>query len=383
MKKTITKLSQPKMLLVIFALSIAVLSGCKKEMDLVSIPDPASQVSFLSQYNVLVFKNMSDLQKMITENAATAGNTVTALNAQFPNFTSMKNIYTQFDKKEAELLANLPDSVLASTSINWANFLKMSDIGRNYSNMILVKQFGTAQDYYYEMNIREKFYADFVNPEGLIVVNDTIYQMSENRVKLITDGDYAKIRMLSIIDSTSLPDHIVVISSAKFIPGYYQPAGTTGCNLTWDKYREIAAGSGMNERRIGMTAHFEQHPEYPSLTKTSFYTALTYSKKRIVTIPSGIPIHIWVDESPLACSLQGAFSGPRSPKDILPGVSGYSAAISGPKNPFTGVTCSLYSPFYHYMDYSFSNESCYAMHQGTYQMTVMYPGLAATIAVSW
>ena len=372
MKKIITLLIQSKNYVLTLALSVSILAGCKKEIagdnTLGNTPVPVNyldHVKFLNQKNILVFENHYVLKQIIADNLVTTGKTVDEMKARFPAFISMAGIYTQFDKKEAALIENLDDSALSSTNVDWTKYLKMSDIGKAYSDMILVKQFADNQEYYYEMNISEKHYADFVNPEGLMVVNDTIYQFSAGYVKLITDGDYSKIAMLSTTTVSSATNHILVIPSSQFMLGYYTastgPAGS-GCKLAWDKPGETASGSGIGERRIGINVHFEQHPDYVMLNKTSCYTVLVYAKKKQLIISRRKISHIWVDAYPRECTLSGEFSASHSPRGILWEVVltpkldadgyGYNAAISSAKNPFVGIRCSIHTPFYHYTDYS-------------------------------
>ena len=403
MKKIITLLIQSKNYVLILALSVGILTGCKKEIATdntlanTAVPVKAlDHVKFLAPKNILVFENAIILKKIIADNSLTMGKTVDEMKTRFPAFISMAGIYTQFDKKEAALIENLDDSALSSTNVDWTKYLKMSDIGKAYSDMILVKQFADNQEYYYEMNISEKHYADFVNPEGLMVVNDTIYQFSAGYVKLITDGDYSKIAMLSTTTVSSATNHILVIPSSQFMLGYYTastgPAG--GCKLAWDKSGETASGSGIDERRIGINVHFEQHPDYVVLNKTSCYTVLVYAKKKQLIISRRKISHIWVDAYPRECTLSGEFSASHSPRGILWGValtpkldadgSGYNAAISGAKkNPFVGIPCSIYIPFYHYTDYSMEYEPCYTMINGKYEMLVKFAAFSVKAAVAW
>jgi hypothetical protein len=388
MKKIFTLFNQSKHHLLTMAFLMIILAGCKK--DIVDDTDTnvpvnyLDQVSYSAQYNVLVFKNVNTLQQIIAQNAATSGSTVAALNARFPGFVSMRNIYTQFDKKEADLIEKLDDSALSSTNVDWTKYLKMSDIGKNYSDMILVKRFADNQEYYYEMNVREKHYADFANPEGLFVINDTIYQVTANRVKLITDGDYVKIRMLSYVNTSSPADHIMVIPAVQFMLGYYTtPTGTggRGCTLVWDKPAETASGSGVDERRIGINVHFEQHPYYGVMNKTSCYTVLEYAKHKQLIISRGKLSHIWVDASKYTSELTGQFSAAYSPRDIAgPYGSGYTAGVT---NPFYSRPCTLHSPFYHYTDYSDQADPCYTMTHGDYKMLVKFAAFSASANVTW
>ena len=385
MKKLITHLIQSKNYVLTLALSVSILAGCKKEIAgdniLDNTPVPVNyldHVKFLNQKNILVFENHQVLKQIIADNLVTTGKTVDEMKARFPAFISMAGIYSQFDKKEAALIENLDDSALSSTNVDWTKYLKMSDIGKAYSDMILVKQFADNQEYYYEMNISEKHYAEFVNPEGLMVVNDTIYQFSAGYVKLITDGDYSKIAMLSNTTVSSPAEHILVIKSKDFMLGWFQTTATppnvcTGPQI--NETRMTASGSGTDERRVEINVRFEQHPVYlySSLYNWSScsITFVSAKKKQLIIARRKIS-HIWVDAYPRSCRLSGGFSKSRSPaaSAYFSPAGGYNPSLAkGLENPLSGIIpMKLGIPFEHYIDYSGPFESCYKMEHGSYKL---------------
>jgi len=396
MKKIFTLLLQPKIYVLTFVLSVSILAGCKKEIAgyevLASTPVPVNyldHVKFTGTRNMLVFENINVLKQVIADNAATNGNTFTAMNARFPAFVSMANIYTQFDKKEADLIERLDDSALSSTNVDWTKYLKMGDIGKSYSHMILVKQYPDNQEYYYDMNIGQKQYADLVNTDGLLAVNDTIYQFTENRVKLITDGDYAKITMLANINVSSPIDHILVIPNNDFMLGWYQSGTTqlppTVCVDSWDQTKMTPSGSGVDERRLEINVRFEQYPVYAYNRSSCSVTFISAKKKQLI-ISRGKISHIWVDAYPRACNLSGGFTASRLPAaSAFHTPSGFNAKLGkGLENPVSAlIPMSLRTPFVHYIDYSSPYQDCYKMTAGSYKLEADFRIFRRDVIYSW
>lgn len=349
------------------------ITGCKKtELDQPAPIDIKKDVSFLKERNILVFKSITALQQRIEKNLADTSGLISGTGLEFPGFLSMKQVYDSFNIVETALVKNIPDSVKNGTNVDVRNFLRLSDIGKNYKKTILIRQFPNNSEYYYDMNIGNRELADLVNPDGLVVVNDSIYQFSENYVKIITDGDYSKLHILDNITATNEADHIFVISSAKWIP-VWPPFHTTsaGCETIWDRSGEKYTLF----RRLSFKVHFVQYAE-GSYTRTSCVINKELLKER-----SGIAFGwgLWFDADKVVryISLQGAFSAPHTPY-LKSGGLGYK--IPSPSNPF-----DIYysSPVEHFTDYSPLSTPCYTMTHGNYQMTANFiigGGITATVA---
>lgn len=351
---TTHKLSNRKSILIIITvLSINFIAGCKKEMV-----DNIDDIKYVSDKNILVFKSMDVLKKQIDAGFEDNGKVVAEIAARFPGFSSMKKVFDKFDMEEAALVEKLP----GGTNVDWSNYLRLSDIGKQYSNMILVKQFPDNREYYYDMNIRQRHFADFVNSEGLLAVNDSIYQFSEKFVKIITDGDYSKIALLGSLNATDSNRHIIVFDSRLFVLGYFKTVATAACFNVWDKSNTGTS----NNKRISLVVSFEQNPD-GIFNKTTCTAGIGILKKKVVGI--------WFNATARSIRLRGAFSGPRSPYNNITNVSGYHKP-----NPFD---INYSSPVNHYTDMYYQADPCYTMTSGTYIIDADFQGGGVSTTVSW
>jgi hypothetical protein len=362
--KTIQALCYAKKLLLPALFSLVLLQGCKKIME----DNIQADITYNSGKNMLVFRNMKVLQQKMDTNEITNGRTVTEINRAFPAFFSMKKIFDQFETDETALLKKLPDS-LNTPNLDWKNYLLMSGLGKQYKNMILVKQYADNLEYYYAMNVNRPVFADLINPEGLLAVNDSIYQFSEKYVKIITDGDYAKIASLDAVTATNTGNHIIVVSGVDFILGHFKTGAVAAgsCDTAWEKLNTAEAF----KRRLIMKVRFEQYP-YGAFTITTCKASLVSLQEKHAPWHKGWgSLKAPADDIVLA----GQFAAPRTPLNNVTGVTGYMRS-----NPF-----SMYysSEVTHYKDISYQYQPCYFMTQGIYEMFAHFGTATVAATVVW
>ena len=352
-----------KRTVVAFVFSIILLSGCNNDMlnNSVINESPNQGVS-LNLKGMLVFQNVNVLKQELQESFMNEGNDIQKLNSNFPEFKSMKQTFDEFDKQETNLLEKL-EKDLNGKKTDFNNYLMMSEMAQRYKKMILVKQYEDNQDYYYDMNINEHYWADFVTPDGLLMVNDSIYQFSKDYVKIITDGDFSKISLLESMNSSDKNNNILVFNGSDFILGNFNENDAAGCTISWNKTKTGTA----NNKRLELKVYFEQHPE-GNYNVTTFTVGLNSLKKKV--------LGIWVNATANSISLHGEYSGPRSPLNINGG-TGYLQS-----NPFD-INYSSTAGIIHYKDFSPISQPCYTMTSANYRMSAVFSGGGVSTTVSW
>jgi hypothetical protein len=362
--KTIQALCYAKKLLLPALFSLVLLQSCKKIME----DNVPADITYNSGRNMLVFRNMKALQQKMDTNEITNGRTFTEISSTFPAFLSMKKVFDRFETDETALLEKLPDS-LNTTNLDWKKYLLMSDLGKQYKNMILVKQYSDNLEYYYAMNVNQSVFANLINPEGLLAVNDSIYQFSEKYVKIITDGDYAKIASLDAVTATNTGNHIIVVNGTEFILGYFKTGAVAAgsCDTTWDKDNTTEAF----KKRIIMKVRFDQHPEGVFTVTTCRASLESLDEKRAPWHKGWVSVKTPADYIILA----GQFAAPRAPLNNVTGVTGYMRP-----NPFSMYYSSAVT---HFKDISYQYQPCYIMTQAIYEIFAHFDTHTVAATVLW
>lgn len=62
----------------------------------------------------------------------------------------------------------------------------------------------------YNYSVYNPVFTCVLNKEGLLIINDTIYQLSNDKLKIITDGDINKIKLLANSNQTDASNNIII-----------------------------------------------------------------------------------------------------------------------------------------------------------------------------
>ena len=339
-------------------------ASCKKDVLTNSEAITSNPDVYLNKENMLVFKNVQVLKEKLEENLKSNGKIAKELSSDFPNFISMNKIFNEFDKQESSIVEKLSEE-LKGKNFNAANYLFLSDIGKKYKNMILVKQYPDNNEYYYDMNIREKSFSDFVNPQGLLMVDKAIYQFSENHVKIITDGNLSKIKLLSSYNVTDESQNILVFNSSHFILGFSENNSKAKVSAGCTDTKELTSTGQANNKRLTMRTIFNQNPEGTN-NKSTFTVGLVTLKRKVV--------FAWFAATADYIIIRGEFSGPRTPVDYN---NWPNYHVPNPFNQYYS------SEIIHFTDYSDQVAPCYSMTSGRYTMSAYFDGVETAATIAW
>lgn len=124
-------------------------------------------------------------------------------------FLSQKNILDHLIKEEevyAKSLRNLSDEEYANTSRHSKSYSRLLKEG-----LIKIKKFQDESELY-SLNLSTPNYAKVLNKEGFFAIQDTIYQITPDKLKVWMNGDINNYRLLSSIKYTDEAKNIYVFN---------------------------------------------------------------------------------------------------------------------------------------------------------------------------
>lgn len=195
-----------------FCTCISIFSSCKKDIsqtrDLSTPINSETQLDKIStKEGVLIFSDrktfnatVEKLSLMTREQADSWEKT--------HHFVSQRNIFDKIADAEIKFFETSKD-------ISPEEFSKMyhhSELYKYYLDQGIITEFekGT-DDEYYNYSIYNGSYAKIVNKNGLIAINDTIYQLTNDEFKMLADGDFNKIPVLLKSHETD-PDKKIIVN---------------------------------------------------------------------------------------------------------------------------------------------------------------------------
>ena len=167
-------------------------------------------------------------------------------------FISQQSIFEQIIATEIKLDA--PYENLSEEEINQIKVMPPlhSDLYSKYLNSGIIKEINKdTDDEYYDLSIFNPCLAHLVNLEGFYAIGDTIYQITENFEKIITDGDFSKIDKLKQTKITNEEENIIVI------PLNNTKRSTTFLNKTSNWVN--SGGGKKGEKRINIRLYFHSY----------------------------------------------------------------------------------------------------------------------------
>jgi hypothetical protein len=129
------------------------------------------------------------------------------------NFVSQRNIFDQIVDAEWKLLVE-PYEKMSTDE------LKKASTPATHSGLyekclksgVIKKVRYSDNTESYDYNLFSGFFAKVVNEEGLCAIGDTIFQLTDVNVKMITNGDFSKINLLKKSNATDKVNNIAIIS---------------------------------------------------------------------------------------------------------------------------------------------------------------------------
>jgi hypothetical protein len=134
------------------------------------------------------------------------------------DFNSQQDILNAVVKAENtlenkyEAMYNRGELTLADTAriSREINAKEPEQITKNYIAQGIIKTEQTGNHKVYELTTSAPFYADVLNKDGVVVINDTVYQYTDKYQKLITDGNLNNISLLKSAVKGNDSKHIMV-----------------------------------------------------------------------------------------------------------------------------------------------------------------------------
>jgi hypothetical protein len=173
------------------------------------------------------------------------------------NFLSQQRIFEQII--EEELLIDEPYENLTEEEINNITVMPPlhSELYYSYLNSGIIKENNKGTDNeYYELSIFNPAIASVLNVDGIYSVGKSIFQITEESEKEMTNGDFSKICMLKEANTTNEDEDITVYSlnnGDKSTSSWKPPT-------IWD---EIGTGK-KGDKRIGLKPYFHSLRVYYS-----------------------------------------------------------------------------------------------------------------------
>jgi hypothetical protein len=205
--------------------SIMALASCKKEEESRLNPSVnpettatdrdnefSTTVSTSSENGMLVFNNFNDLGKFVDEvNKSSSIAGADAWESQH-SVTSQRQIFNKIVEAEGQISdyqETLPAAQQSPSEIH-------SEIFQQYLASGLIKYVNDSDgSSYWDYALSDPSVAPAVNERGLVKVEGKIYQFGSNGlVKIIKDGDYAKVPLLVNYTQATEDNYIKVVSSA-------------------------------------------------------------------------------------------------------------------------------------------------------------------------
>ena len=165
------------------------------------------------------------------------------------NFLSQQRIFEQIIA--AELKLDEPYNNLTEEEISKIKVMppRHSNIYYSYLNSGVIEEcYKGTDDEYYELSIFNPVLASVVNKDGIYSVGDTIFQITEDSEKMMTNGDFSKTKLLKETNVTNEAENITVFTFNNVEKtSYYNPTEV------W----KSSGGGKKGEKRIGLKIYFQ------------------------------------------------------------------------------------------------------------------------------
>jgi len=191
-------------LTIITIISVVItLSSCNKRDDIkrnTTDLEPIQKKSFTCEKGILHFKDRNSFNKTLNMILEFSINERKKWGKEL-NFQSQYELYNKILNAEITLENEIYQGINEDITIQELQQLgiekKHTDIYINNLTKGLIKEIPEENgSYSFELSIKEKGMSFIVNKQGLVIVNDTIYQYTENDLKILCDNDLSRLNEL-------------------------------------------------------------------------------------------------------------------------------------------------------------------------------------------
>ncbi len=270
MKNSFFSKAKLRSILALSTICIFLISSCeKKELMKEDIPDnKPEKVSFFVQDGILMFNSMNSF----LETKLQITNFTEPERKQWEEsagFLSQRRIFdiiiSEEDKWEDELISKY-NSI---EEIEAAGLKVHSDAYYNYLEKGIIKVIDKGtDDEYWDYAAISRGFVELVNEQGLVGIGDTIYHVSENALKALTNGNFDDIDKLIKADIGKKYDDIVFLVANTNLKGIFDGPGLI--ESPW-----VSSGGGKSgEKRIKIGIFLEVLYYIPQNHHFDFYNEL-------------------------------------------------------------------------------------------------------------
>jgi hypothetical protein len=184
----------------LFALLVFLAFSCQKEESgepaLTKVPPPQAKIS-VNENGFLVFSDYETFDKTIAELQEKSRFEIIEWEAQY-DFTSMRSFYEKGMEEQQKLVEDLEDSN-SEADIDYADFVL------NHPEVFKIRDNGFITENTFRNDV-----TPLISNDGIVKIGGAIYQFSYNYLKVIGDGDDAKIKLLNNFQETDSAANILV-----------------------------------------------------------------------------------------------------------------------------------------------------------------------------
>lgn len=240
MKKKILK----KNIVILIIISVVAIWGCKKdELEKSNTINTKVQTEeVIVKEGILSFKDRKSFDQIYPKLVTMSGEESETWENKL-GFISQRSIFNKvvdaeiaWDKKCQNLSKEEQKTVLRHSDLYY-KYIK--------SGLFEITDKGTS-DETYNYSVYNPTYTCVLNEKGVLIINDTIYQLTNDKLKIITDGNKEKIKDLSNTDFSN-NNHIIVYDMQKYkikSKGIFNWYGSSGWKYNGNRRLLIGWGFG-------------------------------------------------------------------------------------------------------------------------------------------
>lgn len=183
----------------LFALLVFLAFSCQEEIGepaQTKVPPTQAKIS-VNENGYLVFSDYETFDETIAELKEKSGSEIIGWEAQY-DFTSMRSFYEKGMKEQQKLVEDLEESN-SEAEIDYADFVV------NHPEVFKIRDNGFITENTFRNDV-----TPLINNDGIVKIGGALYQFSYNNLKVIGDGDDAKIKLLSSYNETDSAANILV-----------------------------------------------------------------------------------------------------------------------------------------------------------------------------
>jgi hypothetical protein len=192
-------------------------TGCSKEKDVLNVKT-VETTTVKTEKGLLCFSGKAEFENIYNQHLQMSDSELNLWEKK-SGFVSMRNIFNQI--VEAENALNLPYEKMTPEQLQNATPPPAhSELYYKYlkSGFLKIQTYADGSESY-TYNVINPSSVGYFNENGLLKIGDTIYQVTDKALKLITYGDFGKIDLLQKTNQSDKQNHIEVMYFQKHDKG--------------------------------------------------------------------------------------------------------------------------------------------------------------------